>query len=62
MNKAARIQRCAGANELAFSQEVRDDETAMELLGSTGPASIQKEMVNLRGIGGEQAVYKVRLG
>lgn len=62
VNKAARIQRRADANELAFSQEIRDDETAMELLGSTGPAAIQKEMVNLRGIGGKQEVYKVRLG
>lgn len=59
INKAARIQGLSRSGEISLSDEVYLDETSMDLLHKAGLDNATRHTVNLKGIEGEQTVYKV---
>ncbi len=61
INKAARIQGQARSNEIAFSPEVYNDEAFMYVLREHGLTDISQQVVNLKGLQGNQTIYKVRV-
>lgn len=58
INKAARIQGQANSNEIAFSQGIYEDEICQRVFKEAKVKKIIKQVVNLKGIKGEQPLYK----
>ena len=59
INKAARVQGIAGANEIVLSAEVYQDDGVQQLLQAAGLTNIQSQWVNLKGIEHQQLIYKI---
>jgi class 3 adenylate cyclase len=59
INKAARIQGLSKSGEITMSEEIFEDETSQRIFAEAGMTAFVKETVNLKGIEGEQTVYKI---
>ncbi len=62
VNKAARIQSCAGPNEVTFSPDVLVDCPAAKTLIKVCGEAIRKEHVNLKGIMADQPIFRLTTG
>jgi class 3 adenylate cyclase len=61
VNKAARIGNLAKNDEVAFSEEVYQDQAFLTALKEVGVSEIQKRIEDLKGIHGGQVVYTARI-
>jgi len=61
INKAARIQNVAEANEICLSEQVYEDKQIKEVLSQQCVTTLPTKQVNLKGIAGEQNVYTLRI-
>ena len=59
VNKAARVQGCAGANEVAFSSEVIADSKAAKTLVQISGYAMSEEHVMLKGIKASQVIFRL---
>jgi class 3 adenylate cyclase len=59
INKAARIQGLSGSCQITFSEEIYHDEASLSIFEEAGMHHFTRHTVNLKGIEGEQTVYKV---
>ncbi len=61
INKAARIQNLSKSDQLSFSEDVYNDEEFLSTLKYNGWLVFQKTYEDLKGIEGQQVVYKAKL-
>jgi class 3 adenylate cyclase len=61
VNKAARIGNIAKNDEVAFSEEVYNDQAFLTALKAAGVSQIQRQVEDLKGIKGGQVVYTARI-
>lgn len=61
VNKAARIGDLAKNDEVAFSEEVYQDQAFLTALKAAGVSEIQKRVEDLKGMNGGQVVYTARI-
>jgi class 3 adenylate cyclase len=61
VNKAARIGDLAKNDEVAFSEEVYEDQAFLTALKAAGVSEIQKRLEDLKGMNGGQVVYTARI-
>ena len=61
VNKAARIQGVANSGEICFSEQVYQDASFQAALTQLKLEIVSRDLVNLKGLDGQQVVYKTHL-
>ena len=61
VNKASRIQSCAGANEIVFSADAAPTDSASDSLVQIYNGALREEQVKLKGINGDQTIYRLAM-